>query len=123
MTLEVNEMFDAIKYVEDALYVFGGKWKLKILISMYAGSKRFRDFKTNIPEITNRVLSKELKDLEANKLIQRNIINLSPICIEYSLTEYTYSLEPVITSIVNWGINHRKKIMNLDNNLDNFEAH
>jgi DNA-binding HxlR family transcriptional regulator len=111
MEIEVNEMLDAIKYVEDALYVFGGKWKLQILISMYAGSKRFRDLKNSIPKITSRVLSKELKDLEANKLIERTIVNKSPISIEYSLTEYTNSLQPVITGIVNWGINHRKKIM------------
>lgn len=111
MTPELNEMLDAIKYMEDALYVFGGKWKLKILIAVYAGSRRFRDLKKNIPKITNRVLSKELKELEANKLIQRNIISESSVNIEYSLTEYTYSLEPVITEIVNWGINHRKKIM------------
>jgi DNA-binding HxlR family transcriptional regulator len=111
MELKVNEMFDAIKYVEDALYVFGGKWKLQILVSMYAGSKRFRDLKNSIPKITSRVLSKELKDLEANKLIERTIVCTSPISIEYSLTEYSNSLQPVITGIVNWGMSHRKKIM------------
>ena len=111
MIPEVNEMIDAIKYVEDALYVFGGKWKLQILVSMYAGSIRFRDLKKDIPKITSRVLSKELKDLEANKLIQKTIIDTSPISIEYSLTEYSNSLQPVITEIVNWGMNHRKKIM------------
>ena len=108
---EVNEMLNAMKYVEDALYVFGGKWKLKILITVYAGSKRFKDFKKHIPEITNRVLSKELKALEANKLLQRKVISTSPLSIEYHLTEYTYSLAPVITGIVNWGMNHRKEIM------------
>ena len=111
MALEVDEMFDAIKYVEDALYVFGGKWKLQILVSMYAGSKRFSDLKKSIPKITSRVLSKELKDLEGNKLIERKILNTAPISIEYSLTEYTNSLEPVITGIVNWGMSHRKKIV------------
>jgi DNA-binding HxlR family transcriptional regulator len=111
MIPELNDMLNAMKYMEDALYVFGGKWKLKVLISIYAGSRRFRDIKNNIPKITSRVLSKELKDLEANKLIQRIIVSTSPISIEYSLTEYTYTLEPVITSIVDWGISHRKKIM------------
>ena len=111
MKIEINEMYDAIKYVEDALHAFGGKWKLQILVSMYAGSKRFRDIKKSIPKITSRVLSKELKDLEENKLIIRNILNFSPLSIEYSLTEYTQTLQPVITGIVNWGMSHRKKIM------------
>jgi DNA-binding HxlR family transcriptional regulator len=110
MAHEVNEMIDAIKYVEDALYVFGGKWKLQILVSMYAGSKRFRDLKNSIPSITSKVLSKELKDLEANKLIIRNVVSVEPISIEYALTNYTNTLEPVITSIVNWGMNHRNKL-------------
>ena len=111
MIPEINEMRDGLKYVEDALYVFGGKWKLQILIAIYAGAKRFRDLKKSIPKITSRVLSKELKSLEANKLIARTIVSQAPMSIEYSLTAYANTLEPVLTGVVLWGMNHRKKIM------------
>jgi len=103
-------MTDKIKYVQDTLYVISGKWKLPILMTMYDGQSRFRQIQRNIPKITTRVLSKELKDLEANKLIVRTVYNSSPVSIEYTLTPYSYTIKPVVDEMVNWGENHRKKI-------------
>jgi DNA-binding HxlR family transcriptional regulator len=103
-------MIDKIKYVQDTLYVISGKWKLPILMTMYDGQSRFREIQRNIPKITTRVLSKELKELEANKLIVRTVYDSSPVSIEYTLTLYSHTLKPVVDEMVNWGENHRKKI-------------
>lgn len=99
-----------ISYVQDTLYVISGKWKLPILMSMYEGANRFRDIQRAIPAITTRVLSKELKDLEANKLIIRTVYDEYPVSIEYTLTDYAYSLTPLVDEMINWGKQHRKKI-------------
>lgn len=103
-------MIDKIKYVQDTLYVINGKWKLPILMTMYDGQNRFREIQRSIPKITTRVLSKELKDLEANKLIIRTVYNTSPVLIEYTLAGYSETLKPVVDEMVRWGENHRKKI-------------
>ncbi len=103
-------MTTKIKYVQDTLYVISGKWKLPILMSMYDGTNRFRDLQRSIPHITTRVLSKELKELESNKLIVRTVHDTYPITIEYTLTPYSYSLTPVVDEMIKWGKQHRKKI-------------
>lgn len=101
---------EKIKYVQDTLYVISGKWKLPILMAMYDGKNRFRDIQRSIPLITTRVLSKELKDLEANQLIIRKVYDSYPVSIEYTLTTYSYSLTPVVDEMINWGKQHREKI-------------
>lgn len=103
-------MIEKIKYVQDTLYVIGGKWKLPILMTMYDGKCRFREIQRAIPNITPRVLSKELKDLEANKLIVRIVYDTSPVSVEYTLSRYSYTLKPVVDEMVKWGENHRKRI-------------
>jgi DNA-binding HxlR family transcriptional regulator len=105
-----DSMIDKIKYVQDTLYVISGKWKLLILMSMYDGTNRFRDLQRSIPQITTRVLSKELKELEANKLIVRTVHDTYPITIKYTLTPYGHSLTPVVEEMIKWGRTHRKKI-------------
>ena len=67
--------------------------------------------KEEIPKITDRMLSKELKHLETNLLVKRTVYDTRPVTVEYSLTDYGYSLDEVIESLKNWGINHRKKII------------
>ena len=73
-----KQMQDKIGYVQDTLYVIGGKWKLPIIIAIYFGNTRFKDLKTAIPNITSRALSKELKHLELNRLIERNVDDFAP---------------------------------------------
>lgn len=99
-----------ITYVQDTLYVISGKWRLPILIAMYYGNKRFRDIQRAVPNITTRVLSKELKELEANKLIVRKVYDSSPVLIEYTSSPYCKSLHPLVEEMAKWGKNHRDKI-------------
>lgn len=101
---------DKIKYVQDTQYVLGGKWKLPIIISIYHGNKRFNGIKSSIPQITNRVLSKELKHLEENLLVSRKVYDDYPARIEYTLTDYCYSVTDVLESMEKWGQQHREKV-------------
>lgn len=96
--------------VKDTLEVIGGKWKLLILISVWEGNKYFREIERSIPKLSTKVLAKELKELEANKLICRTIIEDYPVRIEYTITPHTQTLQPVIKVLRDWGLNHRKAI-------------
>jgi DNA-binding HxlR family transcriptional regulator len=101
----------AILPVRDALEILSGKWKLPILISLSFGNKRFKQMANEIPNITDRMLSKELRDLEVNQLIKRTVYDSFPVVVEYSMTNYGQSLEKVIEELHNWGIQHRKRII------------
>ncbi len=111
--MEVNgekNFQEKIKWVQDTMFVIGGKWKLAIIISMYHGNKRFNDISVSIPHITNRVLSKELKHLEENLLIKRAIVSEYPVKVEYRLTDYCYSISEVLIAMEKWGKQHREEI-------------
>ncbi|HAL82178.1 MAG TPA: transcriptional regulator [Mucilaginibacter sp.] len=108
MKKDITTISDRISYVQGTLQVISGKWKLPILMSMYAGISRFRDLQRNIPNITTRVLSKELKDLEANKLIVRIVHDSTPVAIEYKLTTYSFTLTPIVDEMIKWGKQHSK---------------
>lgn len=103
-----NDILNRIAHVQTTLQAINGKWKLPILMSMYAGKSRFRDIQRNIPQITTRVLSKELKDLEASKLIIRIVTDGHPVSVEYKLTTYSYTLTPVVDEMIKWGKQHSK---------------
>lgn len=100
--------------VSDAIHILSGKWKLPIIISLQFGNKRFSEIAKDIPKITDRMLSKELRDLEMNKLIKRTVYDAVPVVVEYSLTEYGESLDDLIQELYKWGTKHRKKIMAKD---------
>jgi DNA-binding HxlR family transcriptional regulator len=106
-----NDIANRIAYVQKTLTAINGKWKLPILMSMYAGKNRFRDIQRNIPAITTRVLSKELKDLEADKLIIRIVHDTHPVSIEYKLTTYSFTLTPVVDEMIKWGKQHSKGVL------------
>ena len=100
-----------IRPVRDALDVINGKWKLPIIIALSFGVKRFSQLAKEIPNITDRMLSKELRDLEMNELVKREVYDTFPVTVEYSLTEYGHSLDKVISELRDWGIQHRKRLM------------
>lgn len=106
-----SECIDALLPVGDALDVISGKWKLLILISISSGNHRFKDIERSIPKISAKVLSKELKELEAHTLIKRTVYDQSPVLIEYTITPYTETLYPIIEELRLWGLNHRKVII------------
>jgi DNA-binding HxlR family transcriptional regulator len=105
-----KQIQEKIKYIHDFHTAINGKWKLPILISINHGKNRFKDIQANIPKITNRVLSKELKDLEANLMITRTVYDTTPVTIEYKATDYALTIKPVIEMMTAWGKKHRQKI-------------
>jgi len=94
----------------DALDIFNGKWKIAIMCSLNEGKKRFRELQRAVGEITGKMLSKELKELEINELVTRTVLDTKPVTVEYELTSYGRSLERVIAELVSWGLKHRKRI-------------
>lgn len=106
-----TECLAALLPVRDALDVVSGKWKLLILISISAGNSRFREIERSIPNITSKVLAKELKDLEQHQLIKRTVYDNAPVIVEYTTTPYASSLGKVIKALRDWGVGHRKQIM------------
>lgn len=97
--------------VNDTLNVLSGKWKLPIIGTLLFGKKRFKEIERCIPNITARMLSKELKELELNGLITRTVYASIPVCIEYELTKSGKSLTMVLDSMAVWGLRHRKLTM------------
>jgi DNA-binding HxlR family transcriptional regulator len=105
----VKECKTFIRPVRDVLDLINGKWKLPILIALSFGNKRFKDLEASITGITPRMLTKELRDLESQKLITRQEFE-SRFVIKYSLTEYGKTLDEVIDSMRKWGLQHRRTI-------------
>jgi len=101
---------EEIQALQDTLYVLGGKWKLPIINSICNGNKRFRDIERSIPGITTRMLSKELKEMTANQLIKRTVIDDTPVSIEYTSTDYCRSFGDIILEMIKWGKAHRKRL-------------
>ena len=98
--------------VADALYVIGGKWKLRIIVALKDGNKRFNEMQRLIEGISAKVLSTELKDLELNGFIHRNVFTGTPVVVEYELTEYADTLGDVLQALSEWGTLHREKVRN-----------
>ncbi|QHW00280.1 winged helix-turn-helix transcriptional regulator [Spirosoma endbachense] len=100
-----------VQALQDTIYVLGGKWRLPIINSICNGNKRFRDIERSIPGITTRMLSRELKEMEANQLIRRTVIPTTPVGVEYTSTEYCQSFGDIILEMIKWGKQHRERII------------
>jgi DNA-binding HxlR family transcriptional regulator len=110
--LSAPECNSALSAVGDALYVIGGKWKLRIIIALSEGNKRFNDLQRRVTGISARVLSNELKDLEMNGFVNRKVdAKAKPVVVEYELTDYSDSLEDVLRALHDWGRQHKARIM------------
>lgn len=92
----------------DTLNVISGKWKLPIIASILYGMNRFKDLQDNIEKITPRMLSKELKELEVNGIVERRVYDQKPVLIEYRLTESGKNIVSVLDVMLDWGLAHRK---------------
>ncbi|RKS23267.1 DNA-binding HxlR family transcriptional regulator [Flavobacterium endophyticum] len=98
--------------VQDSMDVLSGKWKISILSSIcYYNKRRFSDILNDVVGISNKMLSKELKELEINKLIKRTVLDTQPITVQYELTDHGLTLKTIINYLTEWGIEHRKKII------------
>lgn len=96
--------------IADALYAIGGKWKLRIIVGLRDGTRRFNELQRLIDGISAKVLSAELKELEMNGFIKRKIIGGTPVVVEYELTEYADTLSGVLDQLSKWGEMHRENV-------------
>lgn len=93
--------------VENALGILVGKWKPVILLYLlHEGTKRFSELKRSMPGITQKMLTKQLRELEEEDIIERVVYPQVPPKVEYSVTEYGRSLEPILEAMHDWGTKH-----------------
>nr|WP_325261790.1 helix-turn-helix domain-containing protein [Flavobacterium sp.] len=97
--------------IHDVMDILNGKWKVSIIACLCFRKMRYTDILNEVKGISGRMLSRDLKELEANLLITRTVLNTQPITVEYQITEYGSTLKDVINVIADWGFEHRKKIM------------
>lgn len=98
--------------VHDAMDVLNGKWKIAIVAALiYHKQRRFSDILNDVNGISNKMLSKELKELEINKLIKRTVLDTHPITVQYELTEHGKTLQAIIHDLTEWGLKHRNEII------------
>ncbi|MGG0717436.1 winged helix-turn-helix transcriptional regulator [Robertmurraya massiliosenegalensis] len=96
--------------VEATLEVIGGKWKCVILCHLTHGKKRTSELKKLMPDITQKMLTQQLRELEADGVINRIVYNQVPPKVEYELSEYGRSLEHILNALCDWGETHITKV-------------
>jgi DNA-binding HxlR family transcriptional regulator len=93
--------------VDDALSILIGKWKpIILLVLLQEGTKRFSELKRRVPGITQKMLTNQLRELETEDIITRKVYPQVPPKVEYSITEYGKSLEPILVAMHDWGTAH-----------------
>ena len=96
---------------ERAVYFLGGKWKIRILFGLLRSKKiRFGEFKKALKTITQQMLSKQLKELVADGIVNRKVIQIMPPNVEYSLTEFGLSVMPILKSFSEWNKKNTRTI-------------
>ena len=97
--------------ISDTMEILNGKWKVSIIACLCYQPMRYSELLKEVKGISGKMLSRELKDLEMNQLIERNVLNTAPVAVEYRITEYGKSLEQLTDTISDWGLNHRHRII------------
>jgi DNA-binding HxlR family transcriptional regulator len=99
--------------IETTLDVLGGKWKGMVLHRLLYGTMRFNELKRMIPPVTQRMLTRQLRELERDGVIRRKVYAEVPPKVEYSLTTFGLSLKPILLMMSDWGEQYQDKIRNL----------
>lgn len=89
--------------VETTLLIIGDKWKVLILRDLMHGTKRFGELKKSIGSVSQKVLTTQLRDMEAKGLLTRKVYAEVPPRVEYTLTDTGYSIKPVLDAMSQWG--------------------
>jgi DNA-binding HxlR family transcriptional regulator len=90
--------------VETTLRIIGGKWKPMILYRLLGGEMRFNALHRSLPNVTRRMLTEHLRELEADGIIRREVFAQVPPKVVYSLTPLGHTLRPVLDQILTWGL-------------------
>ena len=105
---------------ERAIYFLGGKWKIRILFTLFNNKKiRFNELKKVLKTITQQMLSKQLRELETDGIVNRKVYQVVPPKVEYSLTEFGLSVIPILKSFSDWNKKNTKTIsLKLNKNFE-----
>ena len=95
--------------VSEPLKLIGGKWKIAILHALSMGPIRFGALKRNLSPITQQMLTKQLRELEKDNLINRKVFDVVPPKVEYSLTEFGWTFEPVLVALCKWDLGNQER--------------
>ena len=96
--------------VQRVIEMIGGKWKLVILFHLLDGTKRFNELRRLMPEVTQRMLTRQLRELEEHEIVKRKVYPQIPPKVEYSVTELGKSLKSILDVIHDWGAENIKVI-------------
>lgn len=94
--------------VDRTLSLINKKWSIQIIRDMFFGKKHFKEFKEDKPNLSNKVLSSCLKELEENGLIEKRVLNTTPVSTEYYLTEYGKSMNRIIYELAMFTLEDEK---------------
>ena len=92
--------------VEATLSVIGGRWKPVIMFKLMGGTMRFNELRRQIPDVTQKMLTNQLRELEADGVIARKVYAEVPPRVEYRLTDYGETLRPILLAMRDWGARH-----------------
>lgn len=95
--------------VETTLTMIGDKWKVLILRDLMPGTRRFGDLKKSIGHVSQKVLTAQLRDMEASGLLTRKVYAEVPPRVEYTLTDLGYSLKPILDAMWSWGEEYKSR--------------
>lgn len=98
-----------ISPIEAAIDVIGGKWKAQIYYALWYGPLRFSELSRSLPNITQRMLTNQLRELESDGIIDRKVYEQVPPRVEYSISEYGNTIKPILLDMYRWGYMHIKE--------------
>jgi len=105
-----GDCLQKIRAIDDTMELLSGKWKLPILARLCYKPMRYSEILSDIEPLSGKVLSRELKDLEINGLINRHVSLSKPVSVTYSVSDYGMSLRDLSDTIAEWGLQHRDRI-------------
>lgn len=95
--------------VETTLTLISNKWKVLILRDLLPGTKRFGELKRSVGQVSQKVLTAQLREMEQSGLLTRTVYPEVPPRVEYTLTELGYSLKPILDAMWSWGMDYKTK--------------
>ena len=97
--------------VETTLLLIGSKWKVLILRDLIDGKKRFGELKRSVGSVSQKVLTAQLREMEADGLVKRTVYAEVPPRVEYELTELGFTLKPILDSLWAWGESYKAQLI------------
>jgi DNA-binding HxlR family transcriptional regulator len=107
----IEDCGQTVLAIYDTMEILGGKWKVLIIACLCYHPMRYSELLKKVRGISGKMLSRELKELEVNELIERNVLASSPVSVTYEITEYGKSLKQLTQTIAEWGFQHRARIL------------